>query len=111
MSNNFYQKFDDFYNGKNNLRIPMAKKYEQIISALQKFNNNNDEKPTQTEKNWITRYNLRLDNSVNLLFCGDKRVIKYEEIYDLLQQTHHKLGHGGRDAMWADFSGIFGISK
>ena len=62
-------------------------------------------KQTYTEaKNWNVRYTIRYENGTAILYRDEKKIVKKEDLFTLLQTTHSKLGHGGSDVMWKEIN-------
>ena len=77
-------------------------------------------KRTTEEANWARRYSIQcIEQSMILYNHGEKgeneqpkRVVKKEELFDVLTSTHKRLGHAGRDLMWKELRGDYhGISN
>ena len=58
------------------------------------------------------RYSIQVIDEKKLIFHGDKRVIYYEQAFDLLHKSHiEHTGHAGRDIMLYDLKGYYGLGK
>jgi hypothetical protein len=48
-------------------------------------------------------YSVKMNEGHSFLYCGDKRVVFYDELFDVLHKSHtERTGHGGRDTMQND---------
>ena len=116
MEAKFYENFEAFYANKRRLIIT-EDKYHQIVAALQKFSDpeNSALKKTKDDFNTLSRFSIRTENSIAVLYHMTKndpsRVVKKQELYGILKDAHIKLGHGGRDCMWQKLRTYYGISK
>lgn len=118
MEEKFNEKFAAFIESNKRIFIPSADKYEQLLSKLQKWVEKKLEKPTTDDLNLIRNYSVRIENNTPYLYhqgIGGKkeaqRVVKREELFQLLQSTHEKIGHGGINLMWKELRNFYGISK
>jgi hypothetical protein len=60
----------------------------------------------------LFRYSVKCENDKPILYHGDKRVVCYEELFDVLNKAHiETTGHGGRDIMLAALDSFYGIAK
>ena len=117
MEAKFNANFNEFYSNKRQ-QIITTDKYDQIVATLQKFidPDNSSLQKTKEEYQFCTRFSIRTENSAVVLYHnGPKndhsRVVKKEDLYGILKQTHDQLGHGGRDCMWQKLRSYHGISK
>lgn len=117
MEEQFNISLAEFINNKK-IRIPSQQKYENMIATIQKSSENKMEKCSKEEFNLISRYTIRIEQSKPALYHTstgkenkDQRVIPQEEVFDTLNASHQKLGHGGACVMWRDLRNYFGISK
>ena len=73
-------------------------KYNQIVATLQKFSDpeNSALKKTMDDFNTLSRFSIRTENSIAVLYHMAKndplRVVKKQELYGILKDTHIKLG-------------------
>lgn len=122
MEARFNKEFAAFIESKRTSVIPTAAKYEEMIASIQKSaattSENHGKNTPQRDLNVIRRYSIHIENtSAVLLHQGDgnkeapQRVVKREELFELLQRTHTKLGHAGVGIMWNDLREYLGISK
>ena len=118
MEAKFIEYFENFHKNQKNTSILCAKKYEEIIESIQSTNSENPNqtmeknKLTPQQKTWNVRYTIRHENGSAILYRDEKKIAKKEELFTILQTTHSKLGHSGRDVMWKELSKEFtGISK
>ena len=118
MEAKFIEYFENFHKNQKNTSILCAEKYEEIIESIQSINSENlhqtdkKNKLTPKQKNWNVRYTIRYENGTAILYRDEKKIVKKEDLFILLQTTHSKLGHGGRNVMWKELSKEFtGISK
>ena len=116
MEAKFYENFDAFYANKRR-HIITEDKYNHIVATLQKFSDpeNSTLKKTMDDFNTLSRFSIRTENSIVVLYNMAKndssRVVKKQELYGILKDAHIKLGHGGRDCMWQKLRTYHGISK
>uniref|UniRef100_A0A914CSJ4 Integrase catalytic domain-containing protein n=1 Tax=Acrobeloides nanus TaxID=290746 RepID=A0A914CSJ4_9BILA len=94
------------------------RKYEETVSTIQKCAESKPEKLSQSESNILRRYSLRIENMVPVLYYkGDTakekplKVVKKEELFILLKNTHIRLGHCGVELMWRELREYLGVLK
>jgi hypothetical protein len=79
---------------------PNEEKYEQIVQTIQ--SSIDGEKLNNIQKTWNARYTLRVEDGKNVLYRENLKLVKENELFELLDTTHKKLGHSGRDGMWRE---------
>jgi hypothetical protein len=115
----FDKAFSDFIKDKKFIHVPTQAKCEEVIQIIQQCSNNENEKKklTKDEFNLLGRYSVRIEQTKPVLYhSGDanenpKQVIAQENLFNILQTSHEKLGHAGVNVMWRDLRNYFGISK
>jgi len=107
----FYSEFAKIRENEKRLYMPEKATYDEILNFL-KDDQKNPERDPNAYSNWKKRYTLGEIGEKMFLFVGDKRVVIYEELFDILQRSHvENTGHGGRDIMYKDLaSSFYGIS-
>ena len=116
MEEKFIEKFSNFCENKKHILIPNKAKYDEMVLTIQK---GADEKLKGNQKlNLLRRYTLHIEQQTPVLYHqvdsgkeNAQRVLCKEELFDVLQKSHEKLGHAGRDVMWNDLRKYYGISK
>lgn len=116
MKDKFDAALAKFMENKKQILIPKAEQFDEMVSLIRDSADKN--KKSQQEMNLIKRYSIRVENSeTNLYHSGDKsketpqKVLKQEDLFNLLKERHVALGHAGRDIMWKDMRDYYGISK
>lgn len=123
----FDAQFQEFIKNKKKIFIVTAEKYSEMLKIIQGDKEKGqlateksatNRKSAIQENNLNRRYSIHVENSITSLFHNGEsakekpqKVVKQEELFDLLKTTHQKLGHGGRDTMWNDLRPYYGISK
>jgi hypothetical protein len=125
-SEQFFKEFSKLLEDKQRIHLPRKATYDEISNFL--IDGKKLERNRIDYSNWKKRlitnlytiytkskfsYLLKeIDNKDYVLYKGEKRVVYYEELYDLLHKSHvENTGHGGRDIMMKDLKGFYGISR
>uniref|UniRef100_A0A914CSV9 Uncharacterized protein n=1 Tax=Acrobeloides nanus TaxID=290746 RepID=A0A914CSV9_9BILA len=102
MEGKFNEQFAKFMKNKQQILIPNAKKYEEMVTMIQKWMGNDKQKISKQESNLIRRYSVRIENSLMILYHqgetakeAPQRVVKQEDLFNLLMTKHKELGHAG----------------
>jgi hypothetical protein len=118
MEGKFNSQFEAFSNNKKLMSIPSDLKYNEMISILQKPNDENGKKISMNERNILRRFSLRFEQTVPVVYHSSEsenenpqKVVKLSELFKILNDSHYKLGHGGIDLMWRDLRNYYAISK
>jgi Txe/YoeB family toxin of Txe-Axe toxin-antitoxin module len=119
MKEKFNGQFAKFMEDKQQILIPNAKKYEEMVTTIQKSGRETTkQKISKQESNSIRRYSVRIENSLRILYHqGDtakevpQRVVKQEDLFNLLMTKHKKLGHTGMNMVWKELRDYYGILK
>lgn len=118
MEEKFKEQLAAFLANKKQLLIPTEEKYDEMVAVIQNRAVGPTKKLSQNEINLLRRYSVRIENTVATLYHqGEKpndapqKVVKQEGLFVLLKATHARLGHAGRNIMWQEFRGYYGISK
>lgn len=62
--------------------------------------------------NCIFSYSIQQVDGINVLYHGKKKVIYYEQLFDLINRAHTEgTGHGARDAMLDELAEFQGIGR
>jgi hypothetical protein len=111
MKAQFDTKFAAWYEAKKaKYIVDSIEGYQARLIAVRKTGT--DEKfMSINEKNWAKSLSIREIDGVQKLFHGNKRLIVCEEVWDILHESHHRLGHGGRNIMDNDLASYHGLSK
>jgi hypothetical protein len=115
----FDKAFTELIKAKKVIFIPTQAKCEEMIEIIQKSSNNENEKKklSKDEFNLLGRYSVRIEQTKPVLYhSGDgnenpKQVIAQEQLFNILQTSHERLGHAGVCVMWRDLRNYYGISK
>ena len=117
MENQFNEKFTAYYENKTQKLIISNEKYEEIVSTIQKYTGIKLEKLPQNHLNTIVRFSLHTEQSIPTLYHQGEgkelpqKIVKYHELFGLLQKTHKDLEHEGISIMWRELRSYYGISK
>ena len=79
----FCKEFSSYREGKKWTVIPNEEDYKEMIEIIQR-STTTKEKLKQKEENIVRRYNLRVENGETLIYHNEKKVVKYEHIFQIL---------------------------
>src|SRR5690349_5378016 len=80
-------------------------KRDKIIDALRATSAESSSKCKLSEVyNWQSKYTLTMTGDENVLMKKGKIIAVFEEVYDILQDSHLRTGHGGRDILLNEIS-------
>ena len=118
MEDKFNEQYLRFVIDKKHILIPNSTKYNEMVEIMQKTNEGATRKSEKYESNLQRNYFLRIEQNKQILFHqghsskeNAQRVIKQEELFRILNDSHKKLGHAGCTVMWKDLRDCYGISK
>lgn len=110
MNEQFLQKLSELIKRKKYLHLPSAEEHEAIITAIIK-KEKGQKLDSYKERNYATRFTLANVDNETRIFKRNKLVVKEEQVFDILQATHIRLGHAGRDNMLKNLHDYYGITK
>ena len=119
MQEKFNEQFAKLIEDKQEILIPDAKKYEEMVTMIQKNGQETTkQKISKQESNLIRRYSIRIENSLMILYHQgettketSQKVVKQEDLFNLLMTKHKELGHAGMNIIWKELRDYYGISK
>ena len=115
MEEKFNELFLNFANEKRQILIP-----DEMVATLQKLTSKKTKSMSEKETYLLRNYFIRIVQQKSVLYhhCErttnekqPRRIVMQEELFELLNKMHKRLGHGGISLMWKEFSGFYGISK
>ncbi|QQP31420.1 Uncharacterized protein FKW44_025029, partial [Caligus rogercresseyi] len=98
----YYSKLEELLQKKaNNTSILDKETYGKILAFLKKYEVDNQSTLTQIEHAWKNRYQLILQNGVHKIARRGHTtlVVPKENLFEVINETHMKLGHAGRNIM------------
>ncbi|KAI1712428.1 integrase core domain-containing protein [Ditylenchus destructor] len=109
MQAKFNEKLSDFVAQKRFICLPNEATYDSILAALIKFKNGS--KLERYEWNYVRRYSMTIINGEEKLFRGNQEIVKREQAFGILHRLHDRRGHAGRDIMFKEVTGYFGLTR
>ena len=96
----FNELLENFYKNKRQQHIPTIEKYEEMIISIESASSAELKCKTQQQLNLLRHYSIRTENAMKNLYCDNKKVVKREQLFELLDSEHKKTGHDGQNVMW-----------
>ena len=54
---------------------------------------------------------MKTENGQLKIFFNEEQIIKQDEVFDLINDAHIRLGHAGRNILYEELKNFRGISK
>uniref|UniRef100_A0A914BX55 Uncharacterized protein n=1 Tax=Acrobeloides nanus TaxID=290746 RepID=A0A914BX55_9BILA len=105
MEEKFNEQFSKLMVNKKKILIPNADKYEETVATIKKcMGNKRKKKISKKESNIVRCYSVRIENPKTVLYQqgesnkeAPQKVVKKEELFNLLKSEHVELRHADRD--------------